>query len=67
MISSQPVTREGRGSENLQYIPLLQFDRDRCKPFFDGLIDYFNSYHHSENQDADSYEEIRSLAEELDM
>tara|TARA_B100002051_G_scaffold260866_1_gene281789 strand:- start:369 stop:929 length:561 start_codon:yes stop_codon:yes gene_type:complete len=45
----------------LQYIPLLQFDRDRCKPFFDGLIDYFNSYHHSENQDADSYEELLYL------
>ena len=45
----------------MQYIPLLQFDRDRCKPFFDGLIDYFNSYHHSENQDSDSYEELLYL------
>jgi len=38
----------------MQHIALTSFDKERCRPFFDRLTEYFHEHHHSEEQDADS-------------
>lgn len=42
----------------MQHVALTSFDKERCKPFFDRLTEYFHQHHHSEEQDAVSYEEL---------
>ena len=42
----------------MQHIALTSFDKERCRPFFDGLTEYFQEHHHSEQQDAEAYEEL---------
>lgn len=53
---------EGRlgptGGTPMHHVALTSFDKDRCSPFFEGLTDFFNQHHHSEEQDAASYEEL---------
>ena len=42
----------------MQHIALTSFDKERCRPFFDRLTEYFQEHHHSEQQDAEAYEEL---------
>ena len=42
----------------MQHVALTSFDKDTCRPFFDGLTEYFHSHHHSEEQDSMGYEEL---------
>lgn len=42
----------------MQHVALTWFDKGRCKPFFDRLTNHFHQHHHSEGQDAASYEEL---------
>ena len=42
----------------MQHVALSSFDKERCGPFFDRLTDYFHQHHHSEEGDAESYEEL---------
>ncbi len=57
----------------MQYHSLSIFDKKKCGHFFDFLTDYFHSYHHSEEQDAETYEKLLYMvkrpytAEMLDM
>ncbi len=37
---------------------LLNVDRDGLKPFFERVPDLFEAHHHSEEQDAEGYEEL---------
>ena len=47
-----------RGGTPMHHVALTSFDKGRCSPFFEGLTDFFNQHHHSEEQDAASYEEL---------
>ena len=53
---------EGRlnpaGGLAMQHVALSSFDKERCGPFFDRLTDYFHQHHHSEEGDAEGYEEL---------
>ncbi len=42
----------------MQHVALTSFDKERCAPFFERMIDYFHEHHHSTNQDALGYEEL---------
>ena len=42
----------------MQHVSLISFDKGRCQPFFDRLTDLFYDYHHAEEQDAATYEEL---------
>ena len=42
----------------MQHVALSSFDKERCGPFFDRLTDYFHQHHHSEEGDAEGYEEL---------
>jgi|TARA_B110000196_G_scaffold74638_1_gene64067 hypothetical protein len=42
----------------MQHVALLAFDKEKCKPFFDGLTDFFYEHHHSEAQNATGYEAL---------
>ena len=42
----------------MQHVVLSSFDKERCSPFFDTLTDYFHQHHHSEQGNAEGYEEL---------
>ena len=42
----------------MQHVALTMFDKERCAPFFDKLTEFFHEHHHSEEQDAEGYEEL---------
>ena len=42
----------------MQHVALSSFDKARCRPFFERLTDYFHQHHHSEEGDAEGYEEL---------
>ena len=42
----------------MQHVALSSFDKKTCNPFFERLTELFESHHHSEEQDADGYEEL---------
>ena len=42
----------------MQHVALLAFDKEKCKPFFNGLTEFFNEHHHSESQNSDGYETL---------
>mgnify|MGYP000088059032 CR=1 FL=1 len=42
----------------MQHVALLAFDKGKCKPFFNGLTEFFNEHHHSESQNSDGYETL---------
>ena len=42
----------------MQHVALSSFDKEACQPFFKRLTDFFHDHHHSDDQDASSYEEL---------
>ena len=42
----------------MQHVALTMFDKELCAPFFEKLTEYFHDHHHSDEQDADGYEEL---------
>ncbi|MDP6741678.1 MAG: hypothetical protein QF807_04300 [Candidatus Thalassarchaeaceae archaeon] len=42
----------------MQAHALLSIDRERLRPFFERVPELFESYHHSEQQNSDGYEEL---------
>ena len=42
----------------MQHIALSSFNKERCRPFFDKLTEYFHQHHQSKEGDADGYEEL---------
>ena len=46
------------GALDMQHIALSSFNKERCRPFFDKLTDYFHQQHHSKEGDAGGYEEL---------
>ena len=42
----------------MQHVSLLAFDKERCRPFFEMLTDFFHRHHHSDEEDASAYEKL---------
>ena len=42
----------------MQHVALISFDKERCGPFFERLPEYFHQHPHSEEENAEGYEEL---------